>query len=123
MNKIKIISIITLITFFSFFNISNAKSEILQVSDALLDIDILKNKEVNISGFFISLGTLAYIYEEAGSMNFIMVETKNAPRDHRKYLLKNCGWLQYNIKWRIVRGFWFNNFKFKWNNQIVIFYL
>ena len=91
MNNLKIISTVLLITFFSFFNISNAKSEILQVSDALLDIDILKNKEVNISGFFISLGTLAYIYEEAGSMNFIMVETKNAPRDHRKYLLKNCG--------------------------------
>ena len=91
MYKIKIISTFLLITFFSFFNISNAKSETLQVSDVLLDLDILKNKEVNVKGFFMSLGTLAYIYEKAGSMSFISVETKNAPRDDRKYLLKNCG--------------------------------
>ena len=91
MDKIKIIFTVSLITFFSFFNISNAKSETLQVSDVLLDVDILRNKEVNVRGFFMSLGTLAYIYEQAGSMNFIMVETKNAPREDRKYLLKNCG--------------------------------
>jgi len=91
MNKIKIIPTVLLITFFSFLNISNAKSETLQVSDVLLDIDILRNKEVNVKGFFMSLGTLAYIYEELGSMNFIMVETKNASREDRKYLLKNCG--------------------------------
>ena len=90
MKKIKILSTVLLITLFSFFNISNAKSETLRVSDVLLDIGILKNKEVNVKGFFMGLGTLAYIYEEQGSMNFIMVETKNAPRDDRKYLLKNC---------------------------------
>ena len=91
MNKIKFFLIITFTTFFSFLNISYAKSEVLEVSDILLDLEELKGSEVIVEGFFLSLGTLAFLYEELGSMNFIQVETKDAERDDRKYLLKECG--------------------------------
>ena len=87
MRRIKVLCLITAI---SFFNISSAKSETLQVSDVLLDIQTLKGKNVVVKGFFINVGTLGFIYEEPGSLIFISVETKNADRDTRKYLLKEC---------------------------------
>ena len=43
-----------------------------------------------IKGFVINVGTLGFIYEELGSLTFISVETKNADRNTRKYLLKEC---------------------------------
>ena len=90
MRRIKVLCLITAISFFSFFNISSAKSETLQVSDVLLDIQTLKGKNVVVKGFFMNVGTLGFIYEELGSLIFISVETKNADRDTRKYLLKEC---------------------------------
>ena len=91
MNKIKILLFITITTFFSFTNISYAKAEVLEIADVLLDLEELKGSEVTVKGFFLSLGTIAFLYEELGSMNFIQVETKDAEREDRKYLLKECG--------------------------------
>ena len=68
----------------------NAKSETLQVSDILLDIQTLKGKSVEVKGFYLNVGQMAFLYEKAGSLNFISVETKNADRETRKYLLKSC---------------------------------
>ena len=90
MRRFKVFCLITAISFFSFFNISSAKSEALQISDIILDIQTLKGKNVVIKGFFMNVGTLGFIYEELGSLTFISVETKNADRDTRKYLLKEC---------------------------------
>ena len=90
MRRIKVLCLITAISFFSFFNISSAKSETLQVSDVILDIQTLKGKNVVVKGFFMNVGTLGLIYEELGSPTFILVEPKNADRDTRKYLLKEC---------------------------------
>ena len=68
----------------------NAKSEILQVSDVILDAQILKNKSVNVKGYYLSMGDMGFIYEEMGSMNFISVNSQDADRETRKYLLKSC---------------------------------
>jgi len=70
----------------------NAKSETLQVSDILLDIQTLKGKSVEVKGFYWQAGQqLTYLMEDEYSTNVILVKTKNADRDTRKYLLKNCG--------------------------------
>ena len=91
MKKIRILITIIAAIFFSLFNISYAKSEVLEVSDILLDIEELRGSEVTTGGFFMSIGTMAFLYDELGSMTFISVETKGAERKDRKYLLKECG--------------------------------
>ena len=84
------IFLITIITFFTILNTSNVKSETLEVSDIILDIKILKGKSVKVKGFYMSVGNSGFMYEELGSMNFLSVESKNADRNTRKYLLKEC---------------------------------
>ena len=84
------IFLITIITFLTILNTSNVKSETLEVSDILLDIEILKGKSVKVKGFYMNLGNSGFIYENLGSMNFLSVESKNADRNTRKYLLKEC---------------------------------
>ena len=76
MRRIKVLCLITAISFFSFFNISSAKSEILQVSDVLLDIQTLKGKNVVVKGFFVNVATLAFIYEESFYREILSQKTK-----------------------------------------------
>lgn len=60
------------------------------VTDLRLDAESLGGKRVEISGVLQMMGDLAMLGEERFSMNKIFVETKNLPRNDRKFIIQNC---------------------------------
>ena len=98
MQKIKKFLFFCLSAVYLIFTVSIAKSEVLEVSDVMLDIQILNGESVTVKGYFLNAGTMAFLYEKLGSMSFIQIDSQGADRDTRKYLLKECSTGCNNIK-------------------------
>ena len=82
----------TIIVAFSLICSINVKAaETLRVSDLILDYNTFAGKEISLYGCFLQMGTIAFLYEECGSMTAVNVDVSKADRETRKYLLKNCG--------------------------------
>lgn len=58
--------------------------------DFFLDYPELVGETVGVQGFIIDLGQITYIYEKPGSMNGLIVNTEELPRNLRKKLMKQC---------------------------------
>lgn len=67
------------------------KTEVLSVSDILLDFDDLLGESVTVNGVLLKMADLGFIYEERGSLVFINFDDSSANRDVRQTILKNCG--------------------------------
>jgi hypothetical protein len=77
--------------------VSNNNSESDKQSDNFIsptDINIEKDsflgKEVFIKGYFKSLGEWKYLYDEAGSSNFVQLNIDSLPKEIKKNLLTEC---------------------------------
>ncbi len=64
--------------------------KILRVSDVLADYDALGDAEIRVRGFVLSMGETSILYERAGSMTSLFLETSGLSRDERKYLMTKC---------------------------------
>jgi hypothetical protein len=60
------------------------------VSDLILDYRGLVGQKMSVRGFFMAIGDLSFLYEKAGSMTFVTVDSSNLSRDDRKRLLTTC---------------------------------
>jgi tetratricopeptide (TPR) repeat protein len=60
------------------------------VSDLILDYRSLAGRSVSVRGHFFALGELNYLYEKAGAMTFVMVDTSQLSRNDRRKLLTEC---------------------------------
>lgn len=76
---------------FIFISINSYAQESFEVSDVLLDYNSIIGQEVTVSGFYLQMGEMAFLYEEPGSMTSLYIDSSGADRETRKYLLKNCG--------------------------------
>lgn len=63
--------------------------DFIKPSDVIVDDDLV-GKKVNVKGVFMALNPWAYLYEEAGSRTFIMVNFKKLGKEDQKRLLTEC---------------------------------
>lgn len=66
-----------------------AGSEYLQPTDINVD-DELVGKEVLVAGVYMHMGTWDYLYDEAGSPNFIQLDISKLPKETKKSIMQNC---------------------------------
>ena len=65
------------------------EAEYLQPTDINVD-DELVGKEVLVAGVYMHMGTWDYLYDEAGSSNFIQLDISKLPKETKKSIMQNC---------------------------------
>ena len=65
------------------------ESEYLQPTDINVD-DELVGKEVLVAGVYAHMGIWDYLYDEAGSSNFIQLDISKLPKETKKAIMQNC---------------------------------
>lgn len=71
-------------------NTNESNGDYLKPSDVLSD-DELVGKRVNVTGVFLTIGSLSFLYEEQGSLTVIGVDFSKLSKEDKKIIYENCG--------------------------------
>lgn len=69
---------------------NESNGDYLKPSDVLSDNELV-GKKVSVTGVFMIVGELGFLYEETGSVTFISVDFSNLNKQDKKNIFQNCG--------------------------------